>query len=213
MKKLFLIILTVLFCVDYSDAQIEFQGILYNDYAPGVKVEFELINTSANEIEDIHIQIRQIVPDVTPSFGVVYSFDPPLQPGELRWIDPFDHCIDAHVGFATEFEAKIYNIDGQSVQISQVLGQVFTEADGCSTLSDTGAQQIFCEECGVFSHVVEIPREIPQNTLVDVYNSMGELILFQEEMKEIQNLPKNQLFFIQLYTKDGYQIYKITITQ
>jgi hypothetical protein len=210
MKRL-LIILIGFFCVNYSNAQIEFQGIMYTDYSPGVKIEFELINTSASEIETIHIQLRRILPDITPSFGNIFYFDPPLQPGELRWIDPFDYCVDAQVNFATEFEAKIYNIDGQVVQISQVLGQVFTEVDGCSTLSDTGALQIFCEECGNTSGIYENLTEAPQDILVDVYTTMGELMLSKGTIKNLANLPQNQLFIVQYFTENGYQLHKIII--
>ena len=211
MKKLLLIILIGFFCIDYSEAQIEFQGIMYTDYSPGVKIEFELINTSANEIEDIHIQLRRIIPDVTAAFGNVYNFDPPLQPGELRWVDPFDYCVDVYVDFATEFEARIFNIDGQTVQISQVLGQVFTEVDGCSTVSGVGALQIFCEECGDTSGLYEISGENPQNILVDVYNLMGELVISKGTLREFTDLPQNQLFIVQYFTENGYQLRKVIV--
>lgn len=184
-------------------SQIEFQGILYTDYSPGVKIEFEVINTSLDEIETIHIQLRRLLPTTTPAFGSIYHFNPPLQSGELRWIDPFDYCVDAHINFTTEFEAKIYNIDGQIVQIPQVLGQIFTEVDGCATVSDVGAFQIFCEECGVLSSIEETDNtELIFKT--EYYTTVGQNVPFEE-------LQPNVLYIIKETTQTGFKIYKTII--
>ena len=184
-------------------SQIEFQGILYSDYSPGVKIEFELLNTSPNEIEVIHIQLRRLLPTTTPAFGSIYYFDPPLQSGELRWIDPFDYCVNAHANFATEFEAKIYNIDGQIVQIPQILGQIFTGIDGCATVSNIGASQIFCEECGVLSSV----EETDNTKLIlktEYYTTVGQNVPFEK-------LQPNVLYIIKETTQTGFKIYKTII--
>lgn len=184
-------------------SQIEFQGILYTDYSPGVKIEFEVINTSLNEIETIHIQLRRILPTTTPAFGSIYHFNPPLQSGELRWIDPFDYCVDAYINFTTEFEAKIYNIDGQTVQIPQILGQIFTEVDGCTLISDVGATQIFCEECGVLSSIEETDNtELILKT--EYYTTVGQNVPFEK-------LQPNVLYIIKETTQTGFKIYKTII--
>lgn len=202
MKQL-IFILGFLSSTLFATSQIEFQGILYTDYSPGVKIEFEVINTSLNEIETIHIQLRRLLPTTTPAFGSIYHFDPPLQSGELRWIDPFDHCVDAYINFATEFEAKIYNIDGQTVQIPQVLGQIFTEVDGCALVSDVGASQIFCEECGVLSSIEKLDNtELILKT--EYYTLTGQNVSFEE-------LQPNVLYIIKETTQTGFNIYKTTV--
>lgn len=211
MKKLLLVILIGFFCIDYSEAQIQIQGVLYTDYSPGVEIQLEVLNTSSNPIEDISIQLRRLIPSETPAFGVNYSFNPPLQIGELRWIQPFEYCVDAYTGFGTEFEVRIYGVDGQVTQISQVLGQIFTEVDGCSTVSDTGALQIFCEECGDPSGLYEILGREPQNILVDVYNLTGDLILSRGNVKDFASLPQNQLLIVHYITENGYQLHKVII--
>lgn len=211
MRNILLIFLISFFCIDYSDAQIEFQGIMYNDYSPGVEIGLELKNTSGVEINQIQIQIRRTLPTSTPSLGGIYVFDPALQPGSSQWVYPFEHCVDAEVDFGSEFEVKIYAIDGQIVQIIQVLDQIFVEVSGCELLSNAGPFQMFCAECGDPSGIFGVPHEVYADLRINVYNSVGEMVIRDGKREDLGRLSKGELYILYVYTKNGYEIHKITI--
>ena len=207
-----LTLLSVIFLSYSAQSQIEFQSVMYTDYEPGVEIGFEIRNISDEPINHIQIQLRRTLPSTTPSYGSQYFFDIPLAPGEIQWIYPFPYCVDAWPNFETEFEARIYNIDGATVQINFNCNQIWVAEGGCTTLFSTGPLQIFCEECGDPSNINEIIYSNNQNFSVNVYDLHGRLLFSHISPEEILSLPPNQFYILRVFNEKGYEVKKVTFT-
>ena len=213
MKRL-LFTLACFFLGFTSKAQLEFGFTLVQDFQPGLEVGFDLTNVSDSTINKMMIQIRRTHPNPTPAAGFGYFFEPALQPGEVQSVFPFSYCLNVQSSDELEdFEVKITSVNQVWLEEPIVNAPLFfiTDVDGCIPQESSAAFSIFCQECGTHLGVEENPNIFSLNKPFDVYNTMGELVESQITLQELYALPSKQLYILHFYTKNGYEIHKITI--